>query len=45
MALIKCLECGHDISDKAEKCIHCGNPITNSLENNNQFISLQIQTD
>lgn len=44
MALIKCPECGHDISDKAERCIHCGSPITNSVENNNQFISLQIQT-
>lgn len=24
MALIKCPECGQDISDKADKCIHCG---------------------
>lgn len=42
MALIKCPECGRDISDKAEKCIHCGLPISNSVENNNQFISSQI---
>lgn len=27
MALIKCPECGKEISDKAEKCIHCGFPI------------------
>ena len=27
MALIKCLECGKEISDKAKQCIHCGNPI------------------
>lgn len=27
MALIKCPECGREISDKAEKCIHCGYPI------------------
>lgn len=27
MALIKCPECGKEISDKAEKCIHCGCPI------------------
>lgn len=27
MALIKCSECGKEISDKAEKCIHCGCPI------------------
>ncbi len=24
MALIKCVECGKEISDKAEKCPHCG---------------------
>ena len=27
MALIKCSECGKEISDKATSCIHCGNPI------------------
>lgn len=27
MALIKCKECGKEISDKATKCIHCGAPI------------------
>lgn len=27
MALIKCSECGKDISDKATTCIHCGCPI------------------
>lgn len=24
MALIKCPECGQEISDKATRCIHCG---------------------
>ncbi|MFU2207235.1 zinc ribbon domain-containing protein [Solidesulfovibrio sp. C21] len=24
MALVKCPECGHEISDKAEACPHCG---------------------
>lgn len=24
MALVKCKECGKDISDQTEKCIHCG---------------------
>ena len=24
MALIKCPECGKEISDKAQDCIHCG---------------------
>lgn len=27
MALIKCPECGKEVSDKAEECIHCGYPI------------------
>lgn len=27
MALIKCPECGKEISDKAQSCIHCGCPI------------------
>ena len=27
MALIKCPECGRDISDKAGRCPHCGYPI------------------
>lgn len=27
MALIKCPECGKEISDKSEKCIHCGYPL------------------
>jgi len=26
MALIKCSECGKEISDKAETCVHCGCP-------------------
>lgn len=28
MAIIKCLNCGQDISDRAEKCVHCGQKIT-----------------
>ena len=27
MALIKCPECGKEISDKSDKCIHCGFPL------------------
>lgn len=27
MALIKCPECGKEISDKAKHCIHCGYPL------------------
>ena len=28
MALIKCPECGKEISDKATNCIHCGYPLS-----------------
>lgn len=27
MSLVKCPECGKEISDKAKECIHCGYPI------------------
>ena len=27
MALIKCVECGKEVSDKSEACIHCGCPM------------------
>ena len=27
MALIKCIECGKEVSDKAEVCVHCGYPL------------------
>ena len=28
MAMIKCKECGNEISDKAKTCVHCGCPIS-----------------
>lgn len=31
MALIKCPECGREVSDKAKACIHCGFPLEESL--------------
>jgi len=33
MALIKCPECGKEISDKSSACIHCGFPLKQSTEN------------
>lgn len=32
MALIKCEECGQEISDKASSCPHCGAPVQNQAE-------------
>lgn len=34
MALIKCPECGKEVSDKAEACIRCGYPINKNNEVN-----------
>ena len=33
MALIKCPECGKEISDKAPACIHCGYPLSTTANN------------
>lgn len=47
MSLIKCPECGKDVSDKSNVCIHCGYPlnnpkntkcIINGIEHNLSFI-------
>ena len=35
MALIKCQNCGRDISDTTDKCIHCNYKINTNNENNN----------
>ena len=31
MALIKCPECGKDVSDRADVCIHCGYPLSSPV--------------
>lgn len=41
MALIKCPECGKEISDKAPACIHCGYPL--SLLNNEKAKSHTVE--
>lgn len=44
MALIKCSECGHTISDKAKKCPECGCPIEgkSTTKKRNHIIGLSI---
>ena len=32
MSLIKCPECGKDVSNLSEKCIHCGYPLQGQLK-------------
>ena len=41
MALIKCPECGKEISDKAPACIHCGFPL--SLLHGEETSSIKIE--
>ena len=41
MALIKCPECGKEISDKASACIHCGYPLANTQKKVAEKISSQ----
>ena len=36
MALIKCSECGKEISDKSKVCVNCGNPIQKTIKYENQ---------
>ena len=36
MALIKCPECGKEVSDKASACIHCGFPLSTTSQSTNQ---------
>lgn len=36
--LIKCPECGKDISDKSKSCIHCGYPLNESKVHQNTCI-------
>ena len=42
MTLIKCPECGHQVSNQAQKCMNCGVPI--NLINENQIINLNNTT-
>lgn len=37
MALIKCTECGHEVSDKAQTCPNCGTPIGLAQPSNQQL--------
>lgn len=36
MALIKCPECGKEVSDRAPACIHCGFPFSENISNTKQ---------
>lgn len=38
MALMKCLECGNEVSDKAETCPHCGYKVPKNNFQNDGFV-------
>lgn len=38
MALLKCPECGHDVSDKASYCMNCGYPIQEYIASESQRV-------
>lgn len=40
MALIRCPECGKEVSDKAAACIHCGYPLSEIFPVNEQYYKL-----
>lgn len=41
MALIKCAECGKEVSDQATTCPQCGNPITHTAVSTNSVVTIQ----
>lgn len=43
MGLMKCPECGKEISNKAPACIHCGYPLQHSVEEK-QFYKLILKS-
>lgn len=45
MAMIKCAECGKDISDKAPACIHCGAPLTASASTTAEPMNVRLDKD
>ncbi len=45
MALLKCPECGHDVSSEAEACPHCGYPIKKKIKTKESYSSKKITTN
>ena len=45
MALIKCLECGKDVSSYAKVCPNCGFPISNIIDNKRGAILQELEIE
>ena len=44
MALIKCSECGKEVSDKAKNCPHCGMPINEIKASSGKSVAITISS-
>lgn len=44
MALIKCPECGREISDTADHCVHCGYPMKKAVNENQEAQNLTVES-
>ena len=46
MSLIKCPECGHDVSSEATHCPHCGYPIARKEEDGQKAeVNTELQSE
>ena len=43
MALLKCIECGHDVSEYAQACPHCGCPISIIKQKQDEYAGADVQ--
>ena len=44
MALVKCKECGKEVSNKAEICVECGFPLSKKKKNSSEEVKTQQKT-
>jgi len=44
MALVKCKECGKEVSNKAEVCVECGFPLSKKKKNSSEEVKTQQKT-
>lgn len=45
LMLIKCPECGKEISDKSKQCIHCGYPLEENKKDENNSTLTKVNGD
>ena len=45
MALIKCSECGTEISTNSDKCIHCGTKLKDEVRTKNVIVDIDTENN